>query len=42
LTDRQSRSIKTLSRHEPLPSMLMAMPLLRSTLVNSALVNWLP
>jgi hypothetical protein len=25
LNDRQSRSTKTLSRHEPLPSMLMAM-----------------
>ena len=39
LTDRQSRSTKTLSRHEPLPSMLMAMPFLINTPVNSALVT---
>ena len=39
---RQKRSTKTLSRHAPLPSMLIEMPLSSSTLVNSALVNWLP
>src|SRR5512140_3522586 len=39
---RQKRSTKTLSRHAPLPSMLIEMALLISTLVNSVLVNWLP
>jgi hypothetical protein len=38
LIDRQSRSTKTLSRQEPLPSMLMAMPAFSSTLVKSRLV----
>jgi len=42
LIDRQSRSTKTLSRQEPLPSMLMAMPALSSTLVKSWLVNCEP
>jgi hypothetical protein len=42
LTDRQSRSTNTLSRHAPLPSMLMAMALSVSRPVNAALVNWLP
>jgi hypothetical protein len=39
---RQKRSTKTLSRHAPLPSMLIEMALLISTPVNSVLVNWLP
>jgi hypothetical protein len=34
--------MKTLSRHAPLPSMLMAMPFLMRMPVKSALVNWLP
>ena len=42
LTVRQKRSTKTLSRQAPLLSMLIEMPLPVSTLVNSALVNWLP
>jgi hypothetical protein len=39
---RHSRSTNTLSRQAPLPSMLIAMLLASNTLVNSALVNWLP
>src|SRR5919112_4167920 len=39
---RQSRSTKTLSRQAPLPSMLIAILFLISTLVKSWLVNWLP
>jgi hypothetical protein len=31
-----------LSRHAPLPSMLIAMPLSASTPVKATLVNWLP
>jgi hypothetical protein len=42
LIDRQSRSTKTLSRQEPLPSMLMATPASISTLVKSWLVNGEP
>ena len=42
LTERQSRSTNTLSRHAPLPSMLMAMALSVNKPVNSVLVNWLP
>src|SRR3954466_2566342 len=42
LTERQIRSTKTLSRQAPLPSLLIAMALSRSRLVNSTLVNWLP
>jgi hypothetical protein len=42
LTERQSRSTKTLSRQAALPSMLIAMALSRSRPVNAALVNWLP
>jgi hypothetical protein len=42
LTLRHSRSTKTLSRHAPLPSMLIAMTFLISTPVNAAPVNWLP
>jgi len=42
LTERQSRSTKTLSRHAPLPSMLIAMALPSSRPVKSAPVNWLP
>jgi hypothetical protein len=33
---------KTLSRHAPLPSMLILIPLPSSRPVNAALVNWLP
>ena len=40
--DRHSRSTKTLSRHPPLPSMLMVTPRAFSALVNASLVNWLP
>src|SRR5262249_53057858 len=39
---RQKRSTKTLSRHAPLPSMLIEMPLLISTLVNSAIDRFDP
>jgi len=40
---RHSRSTNTLSRQAPLPSMLIAMPLLASTPVKDAPpVNWLP
>jgi len=35
-------STKTLSRHDPLPSMLMAMPARSRTSVKLVLVNWLP
>jgi hypothetical protein len=42
LTERQSRSTNTLSRQAPRPSMLIAMTLLESRPVKSALVNWLP
>ena len=35
-----SRSTNTLSRQQPRPSMLMAMPCRRSVSVNSRLVNW--
>jgi hypothetical protein len=42
LTDRHNRSTNTLSRQQPLPSMLMAMPLSLKRPVNSLLVNWLP
>jgi hypothetical protein len=42
LTLRQSRSRKTLSRQAPLPSMLMAMPLLASTPVKAEPVNCKP
>jgi len=42
LTLRHSRSTKTLSRHAPLPSMLIAMPFLISTSVNAAPVNCEP
>jgi hypothetical protein len=42
LMDRQSRSMKTFSRQEPLPSMLMAVSALRRTSVKTVLVNWLP
>jgi transposase, IS30 family len=40
LTDRHSLSTKTLSRHEPRPSMLIAIVFSNSRLVNAALVNW--
>jgi hypothetical protein len=36
---RQSRSTNTLSRHAPLPSMLIAMPLSASTPVKACPVN---
>jgi hypothetical protein len=39
---RQSRSMKTLSRQAPLPSMLIATSAFFSTLVKSVEVNWLP
>jgi hypothetical protein len=39
LTDLQSRSTSTLSRQEPLPSMLMAIPFFSRMLVNASLVN---
>jgi hypothetical protein len=39
---RQSRSTKTLSRHAPLPSMLIAMPLLASAPVKAIPVNCEP
>jgi hypothetical protein len=39
---RNSRSTNKLSRQAPLPSMLIAMLMASNTLVNSALVNWLP
>jgi len=42
LTLRHSRSTKTLSRHAPLPSMLIAMPLSASTPVNAEPVNCEP
>jgi len=42
LTDFQIRSTKTLSRQEPLPSMLIAMALFSSTPVKPTDVNWLP
>ncbi len=42
MIDRQSRSTKTLSRHELLPSMLMVMPLSCNRPVKAVLVNWLP
>src|SRR5664280_1375615 len=42
LTLRQSRSTKTLSRQAPLPSMLIAMSLLVSTLVKAEPVNCEP
>jgi hypothetical protein len=41
LTDFHSRSTNTLSRQQPLPSMLMAMPLATRVLMNSEPVNWL-
>jgi hypothetical protein len=41
-TVRQKRSMNTLSRHEPFPSMLMAMPFPMRSSVNASLVNWLP
>jgi len=40
LTDRQSRSTKTLSRQAPLPSMLMAILFLVSAPVKASPVNW--
>jgi hypothetical protein len=40
LTLRQSRSMKTLSRQAPLPSMLIAMPLLASTPMKAARVGF--
>jgi len=42
LTLRHSRSTKTLSRHAPLPSMLMAILFLANTPVNAAPVNCEP
>jgi len=36
------RSTKTLSRHAPLPSMLIAIVLALRTPVKASLVNWLP
>jgi hypothetical protein len=39
---RHNRSTNTLSRHAPLPSMLMAMPLLASRPVKAAPVNCEP
>jgi len=41
-TLRHNRSTKTLSRQAPLPSMLIAMPLLASTPVNAEPVNCEP
>jgi hypothetical protein len=42
LTLRHSRSTNTLSRQAPLPSMLIAIPLLASTPVKAAPVNCEP
>jgi len=39
---RQKRSMNTLSRQQPLPSMLMDAPLFRTASMKSAPVNWLP
>ena len=39
LSERQTRSTKTLSMQRPLPSMLMVIPASRSTLVNDSAVN---
>jgi hypothetical protein len=36
------RSMNTLSRHEPFPSMLMAMSFSTRSSVNASLVNWMP
>jgi hypothetical protein len=41
-TLRHNRSTKTLSRHAPLPSMLIETFASSSTLEKSRLVNWLP
>jgi hypothetical protein len=41
-TVRQKRSMNTLSRHAPFPSMLMAMSFPMRSSVNASLVNWLP
>ena len=40
--EHQSRSTKTLSRHAPLPSMLILISRAASTLMKSVDVNWLP